>query len=248
MNTYCAKQVSILMTFLFLLFTISAFSQPSQIGDNNQNSLDWGGSYYGILIDKKGNERKTEIQLDYNGHLLFYQSTNNAHVLKSNIPFRWDRYGRSIHIKINRKKYVFWVKEGSLQLTKASGYDIDKNKPSELYQYHGEITGKYWKLIEANGQPVTVFDKEPYFILNEDNTFKGFAGCNNFNGEYKQTNQNEIHFSNIINTKKACPALQTETNWIQMLHQTQSYTFIHDLLLLLDKNGKIIARLEAVYF
>lgn len=248
MNTYFVKHASVLMTYLFLFFTISACGQPSFIGDNSQNSLDWGGSYYGILIDKKGNEIKTEIQLDYNGHLLFYQLANDVTLLKSNVPFRWDRHGRSIHFKINRKKYVFWVKEGSLQLTKASGYRIDKNNPSDLHQYQNEITGKYWKLIEAKAQPITIFDKEPYFILNEDSTFKGFAGCNNFNGEYKQENLNKLKFSNIISTKKACPAMQAETNWIQVLHQTESYTLIHDLLLLLDKNGKIIARLEAVYF
>ena len=65
-----------------------------------------------------------------------------------------------------------------------------------------EITEKYWKLIEINGQKVTAENataKEPHLILkSEENRVNGNGGCNSFFGTYElQTNTNRISFSKI---------------------------------------------------
>jgi heat shock protein HslJ len=115
-----------------------------------------------------------------------------------------------------------------------------------------EITEKYWKLIEINGQKVTADNfasKEPHFILKTtDKRVNGNGGCNSFFGSYElQANSNRISFSKIGSTKMACIKPTVENEFFNVLETTDNYTVKNDTLQLNKARMAPLAKFVAVY-
>lgn len=82
--------------------------------------------------------------------------------------------------------------------------------------------------------------KNVYLVFNKDNSFTGNAGCNRISGKYTLKGTS-IKFSDIISTKMACPELEKETAFLQLLQQTVSaYTVQGNALLLRDGSSNIV--------
>ena len=97
-----------------------------------------------------------------------------------------------------------------------------------------DIAGMRWKLVELNGQPVSVLPpngKEP-FILFETATNKvtGNGSCNSFGGTYTLQQNNSIRLSQLFSTKMACNSLDTETQFMKALEATDRYAIVNDTL------------------
>ncbi|KDN55483.1 META domain-containing protein [Flavobacterium seoulense] len=115
-----------------------------------------------------------------------------------------------------------------------------------------EITEKYWKLIEINGQKVTVENfaaKEPHLILKkEENRVNGNGGCNSFFGTYElQANVNRISFSKIGSTRMACLKPTVENDFFKVLETVDNYTIKNDTLQLNKARMAPLAKFVAVY-
>lgn len=141
------------------------------------------------------------------------------------------------------------TKNGQLMLTDAKGNSLavlqrmDDNK----------IVNKYWKLTELDGKKVSMVDnqeKEQFFVLKSDGTMNGFAGCNNFNGEYELIDGNRIKFSeNIAISMRMCPEIdKTEREFMRVFKQANNYTIHKDELFLNIGKRAPLAKFEAVYF
>ena len=106
----------------------------------------------------------------------------------------------------------------------------------------------HWKLIELNGKSIKHKGKKDFFIqLNsKDGRFHGFAGCNNFHGNYAMPKSFEISFSNIVSTMMACPNMDLESKLMKTLEDVDSY-YIKGKILQLNK-AKLahLAKFEAV--
>jgi heat shock protein HslJ len=112
-----------------------------------------------------------------------------------------------------------------------------------------ELAGTYWKLIELGGDAVTPAEgmKEAHVILaSGDSSVKGFAGCNNFFGQF-ETIDDALTFSAMGSTMMACPeGMDTEQGFFTTLGATTRYR-INGLILELYADQELLARLEAVY-
>lgn len=98
-----------------------------------------------------------------------------------------------------------------------------------------DITGKTWKLIEINGQPIQLKNPKnnPYFKLNmTDMRYEGNAGCNGLGGifEIKQDIM-RIKFNQGISTMMACDDLEIEQRFTKALLAADNYSV----------NGKILS-------
>lgn len=116
-----------------------------------------------------------------------------------------------------------------------------------------EIANKYWKLIELEGQAVEMADyqeREQYFMLRSNGTVMGFAGCNQFNGQYELTPDNHISFNdNMAVSMKACPDVDVdESAFLKVFQLSNSYVVSGDSLSLTTEDGSVIAAFEAIYF
>ena len=115
-----------------------------------------------------------------------------------------------------------------------------------------EITEKYWKLIEINGQKVTAENataKEPHLILkSEENRVNGNGGCNSFFGTYElQANTNRISFSKMGSTRMACMGINVEDEFLNVLETVDNYTVKNDTLQLNKARMAPLAKFVAVY-
>ena len=122
----------------------------------------------------------------------------------------------------------------------------------EQQDFDQQIVGKYWKLIELEGQEVEMVEnqeREIFFTLNaDDNTVSGFAGCNAISGEFTLEEGNRIRFSNMAITMMMCPDVDVnESEFMEVFELTDNYTINNDVLSLNVGRRAPLAVFEAVY-
>jgi len=114
-----------------------------------------------------------------------------------------------------------------------------------------ELTNTYWRLTQVGEQAVVMSEKqskEAYLQLQPDGKAKGFSGCNMFNGSYQQKG-NDLSFSPIMSTKKACMAgMDTEAKFMSVLAQVKYYSIHKETLSILNDKKQKIAEFNAIYF
>lgn len=81
-----------------------------------------------------------------------------------------------------------------------------------------------WRLLDnnriakgLNNNPITL-----NLSLVNSHEVNGFAGCNNFGGTYS-ANEGFIRFTDIFNTKMACPNLKDEDHFLELLQTANRY-------------------------
>jgi len=104
-----------------------------------------------------------------------------------------------------------------------------------------KLEGTEWILIGLNSKAVEIDVIKPIKIkISNDNSFKGFAGCNQFWGVCKLM-QSQIAFSNINRTKMRCEKIDIENELTETLRNTHAYLINGNKLQLINKNAEIIA-------
>jgi len=115
-----------------------------------------------------------------------------------------------------------------------------------------ELSNTYWKLLSLNEIDVVMAEeqkKEAFLQLRADNnSVKGFGGCNAFTGGYK-LNGNDLNFGPLAATRAACLAgMDTEFGFMQVLGVTTYYSIHKETLTLLNDQRQPVARFKAMYF
>lgn len=99
-----------------------------------------------------------------------------------------------------------------------------------------------WELKTLNNKEVKLTDKnsEVYIQFNEaEKKVYGRGGCNRFFGNYEMDGD-KLKFSPMGATRMACPDLQTENEFFQILDTVDTYTIKGGSLSLKSK-GNIVA-------
>jgi heat shock protein HslJ len=106
------------------------------------------------------------------------------------------------------------------------------------------IVGTYWKLGEMRGKPVTPSGKSEFFLkLNKDDGhFTAFAGCNRIMGSYEFIAPNKITFSKMAGTLMACPDMATESDFMKVLQEAETFTITDHILALTKPRTATLAR------
>lgn len=101
-----------------------------------------------------------------------------------------------------------------------------------------KVAENYWVLETLNNEQIKhpQDPREIGFKINmKENKISGFAGCNNFMGNYALTSANEIEFSKMASTKMAC--LQTtfdEQLLLNIFEEVDNFNFSDNRLELRD--------------
>ena len=113
------------------------------------------------------------------------------------------------------------------------------------------LRNTYWKLVELDGQPVTMLpgqEREVRITLHSEGArLAGFSGCNPLMGTYVQEGQ-ALRFTQLAGTRMACqpPIDALERKLLQMLGATTGHRIEGEQLRLLQ-GEQVLARFEAVY-
>jgi heat shock protein HslJ len=251
------KSTIYLITILLLACSFSCRTQQANTknavsqGDNSMTSLDWPGTYQGILPCADCEGIKTQLVL--NGDLTYNLTTSylgeEENRFETKGTFAWDKSGSKITLD-NSENQVYQVGENKL-------FHLDKNGnriTGDLANYYiihkedMEITGKYWKLIELNGETVDTSKDAFIKLLPENGRFTGNSSCNVMNGSVEISNPNGITFSKIIMTRMACIEPNVESEFVKTLAEITNYTATSNELILKDANENILAKFEADFF
>jgi heat shock protein HslJ len=118
--------------------------------------------------------------------------------------------------------------------------DQNPNSPSA----QAALRGPEWPLVELNGKPVSTTGKPPTLTLAANSSrASGFAGCNQFSGEYK-VNADNLQLSSMVMTRMFCTeTMDLEKQYVAALESTRAYRMTGPRLELLA-DGKVIAAFE----
>ncbi|MFV0377035.1 MAG: META domain-containing protein [Mangrovibacterium sp.] len=138
------------------------------------------------------------------------------------------------------------------KMEQKKGTTATEQQTTPKTDFDHSVTEKYWKLVELNGQPVSMGEnqaKEAHFILKEaDKRITGNSGCNQFSGTYELADGNRIQFSQLVSTKMACLDMSLEQRFLKVLSTVDNYSLNGDSLTLNRARMAPLARFVAVYF
>ncbi len=228
-------------------------------GHNSRNSLDWSGTYRGIVPCADCEGIRTEIRLSANlTYEMVTQHLGKSKELFTNSGnFDWDKGGNTIRLGSEKEGLAgryYQVGEHRLLQLDDSGNRIGGGFPEkyELIKTKDEITimETYWKLVELGGRELKEYQgKEAHFILmDEGRRVAGKSGCNSFTGTFDLQEGNRLRFSGMASTKMACLQPNPENEFLEVLSITDNYSLKGDTLSLNKARMAPLARLSRSFF
>ncbi len=132
-----------------------------------------------------------------------------------------NNYTDSNHMNICKQKLLFVSLLIFCILILATGCENNTNRPTQ------ELEGHTWELISIDGveldnqlspehRPSITFDLNNF-------TVTGSSGCNLYNGTFTLDGKSTIQFSSLISTKKACPEMGLENQFLDRLTNASSF-------------------------
>ena len=194
--------------------SISNNQQTSPAGNHtSQDSLDWPGSYSGVLPCANCEGIETELTL----------ASNMTYVLTTRYLGRNDSKADTVKGKFSWQGNKLKL-EGIRENERPSLYKAEENKVRQLDMQGKEITGdlakryvlakngnkeiedKSWRLIELNGKPVTGTPERNYLIFHsKENRIEAKANCNMMRFRYTIKNRTQLKIEQgAIMTRMAC--------------------------------------------
>ena len=224
-------------------------------------SLDWSGTYRGVVpcADCEGIE--TEITLGRNGTYVLKTRYlgKEATGREAQGAFTWVAGGSAIRLEgLPGRPGRYQVVENALVQLDVEGRPIpDDLAPKYRLAKVTEtpdasepgLVGISWRLTEVEGRPVEAAEepsRSPFLRFTAEGKVQGFGGCNTFGGTYELPAPTRIRFSKMAATLMACPAMDTETALFRVLEQADNYSLGGAGLSLNKARMAPLARFEAV--
>lgn len=237
------------------------FTKPVVVdGHNAKNALDYIGIYFGTMPCAHCEGIETTLQLvDEMNYKLktVYLGKKQPTEFNSEGTFSWNDSRNAITLSgIKDAPCQFFVAENSLIQLDMNGKRI-KGDLAELYRLKKKdattvisVLNTKWKLVELNGKSVDLSEemKEDLFLqLNSDNRYAAFAGCNNLMGNYELDEAKmRISFSKGASTMMACPNMETEQEFTEMLEKVDNYSINGNQMTLNKARMAPLAKFEAI--
>jgi heat shock protein HslJ len=131
-------------------------------------------------------------------------------------------------------------------------YANDNNTIDRLPDQNITFSTTYWKLIDLNEHTISVekMSREAHIVFSTihegTGKFNGASGCNDMIGKYVGNDNNiSIDTKHIAMTRMACPYMEIETQFINILGKAVSWSINAGHLSLKDINGSSIALFKA---
>ena len=219
---------------------------------NSRNSLDWEGTYVGILPCGDCEGIKTTVSLFYDGtynRTLEYLGKNGS-PFKENGKFEWNSEGSTITLMDDAQKQQYKVGENQLFHLDNNGAQIKGNLSDKYILIKADdikeaidfgFENKKWRLINFMGKEVKENENEYYIIFNsKEKKLNTKVGCNVMNASYELSKELNLKIKPIMSTMMACPENSIEDDFKSNLETVNNVT-TNGKLLHLNRARMIIA-------
>jgi copper homeostasis protein (lipoprotein) len=251
---------------IFLVF-LAAFAfwgcAHRDAGHASKNSLDWAGTYVGTLpcADCEGMHTTLILNPDMTYTLSTRYVGKNDRVFEQRGVFSFSAEGSTLTLDaVGQGPSAYKVGENTLTQLDMQGQAITGDL-AENYVLRKQIvtapdlSGKCildvrWRLVEILGKPLPASEGEraPYIHLNsKDGRFAGFGGCNAASGAYELKIGNRIRFTEMASTLMACPDMNVEQEFFEVLGMADNFACDGQTLFLHKARMAPLARFEAVH-
>ena len=215
---------------------------------NSRNSLDWAGTYMGVVpcADCPGIETTVTLNQDET-YTMVLRYIDRGGVFESKGTFKWNDAGSAVILTDSKDQTITHFSVGENQLiqldTEGNVITGDLANNYILAKVDPLLVGKRWKLVELNGKPV---EKQDAFLIFDENSSRvsGNLGCNTFTGSYFLRIGNRISFSSIAATLKMCLDMEIETGFKKVLDIADNYNVSENSLVLNRARMAPLARFE----
>lgn len=226
---------------------------------SSRNSLDWAGTYLGTLpcADCPGIHTTMTLNADQTYVLETRYEDRKDLASEQKGEFSWSPDGAMI-ILDDAKTTSYKVGENTLFHLDMNGRIIAGDL-AENYVLRKQInmtedlTGKCilgtrWRLVELSGKPVTDDERYPFIHLHaKEERLSGFGGCNSITGAYELKPGLRLRFTNMASTMMACPDMDMEQEFFNVLAMTDNFACDGKTLSLHKARMAPLARFEAVH-
>lgn len=232
----------------------NAIPSSPDMDHNSRNSLDWYGVYKGTTpcADCEGIETTITLKKDgtFKRSLKYLGKDENQFFDEGN--FEWNEEGSKVTLKGEKgMSQMYQVGENALfhldnegnRITGdlAPNYRLEKNKTDP------QLEGKRWVLIELRGKSFEKSEdmKEAFLMFEmETSTFSGNTSCNNIFGSYELKEGNKLSFGKAGATMMACPDMEAEKIFLDVLMQVDNYSILDGFLSLNKSKMAPLARFK----
>lgn len=222
----------------------------------SQNSLDWVGTYTGVIpcADCEGIETKITLKDNRNYQKFSVYLGKDSRAFSEAGQFEWNERGSRIGLMPkDGEPSEYKVGEGYLQMLSRQGevitgeladrYILKKNLRND------RIEDKTWFLLEFLGREI---DNEGtrkaarIELHSVSGHISGYNGCNSVTGEYSLLDNNRIQFGTIASTRMACPekVMQQAMKFNDVLAKADNYKIEDNELTLWKGKMAVLARFE----
>lgn len=265
---YNMERISLLSALSFALFACQApvpsnegTSEAPDPAHNSQNSLDWSGSYSGVLPGDGGRALRTTITLNEDGTYIVNtqaESMGEADIAAAQVgDLTWQADGSRIVLqKVNGISPNYLVGENQLIQLDLNGERITGEMADKYILQRSQemggmpLTDTYWKLVELSGQAVSTLEgRLPAHIVisNKDKRASGNSGCNSFFSTYEMDQKaGTINFQQAGSTMMACVDMRTEEVFLKNLPLVSQYSINGRSLTFSNADDGMLMRFEAV--
>lgn len=219
------------MTITFACTNKSKNSASSEISDshNSQNSLDWSGTYSGVLPCASCEGIETELKISSDGDYALttsYMGVEDPMTETIEGKFTWLEDGNTIKlegIEEGSRSPFFKVEENRVRSLDLEG-NIITGELENLYVLSKEgnvmVEDKKWQLVELNGKEVENSNAENYYLIfnSEEGQAQAKANCNLVSLKYKIKNELRVSFEQGMMTMMACPDGNIEAEYLEVLN------------------------------
>lgn len=104
--------------------------------------------------------------------------------------------------------------------------------------------GTEWHLTRLMGVDIPIEAERFHVTFTPEGELTGIGACNILMGNYTLLDNRKIELGHIASTRRFCPDMERETQFLEVLQNTTSYEIDGDILLLFHK-GEMRAVLQA---
>ena len=245
--------------------TTSSTSSSAQAttADNSRTSVDWPGTYTGVVPCDDCEGIETSITLYEDGTYLLKTMAlgKDDKAAKRSGSFIWDESGGKIQLQgTGDEIHRYLVGENVLYQLDAQGnrimgeqaakYALKKGSGEAAQVPEALLAVASWRLTELMGKPVPApaeGQSSPSLTFERQApNVHGFAGCNNFTGNAEFMSGNRLRFGNLAVTQKACLDMTVESEFVKVLNTADNYFQDGETLVLQKAKMAPLARFEAV--